>query len=89
MIPVRPQPEPADFEAQVRKPGKTWLEKHAIPFDQPPPNASDLPTYWRETQKELWNAYGGVCAYLCIYFEWALGAHSTEQKIHSRDKGPQ
>jgi len=65
----------------VRTPGRTWLQNHAIPFDQPPPKASDLPTYWREIQKDLWNAYNGVCAYLCIYFEWPLGAHSTDHFI--------
>ena len=81
MIPVPPQTAPPDFEIKVRTPGRTWLTDHAIPLDQPPPKASDLPTYWRATQKDLWSAYSGVCAYLCIYFEWPLGAHSTDHFI--------
>lgn len=81
MIPVSPQQPPDDFETKVRTPGRTWLNDHGIPFDQPPPKAADLPPYWRETQKELWDAYSGVCAYLCIYFEWPLGAHSTDHFI--------
>lgn len=81
MIPVTRQPAPADFEDKVRTPGRTWLQNNGIPFDQPPPKASDLPTYWRETQKDLWDAYNGVCAYLCIYFAWPLGAHSTDHFI--------
>jgi uncharacterized protein (TIGR02646 family) len=29
----------------------------------------------------LWTAYEGVCAYLCIFFEWPLGAQSTDHFI--------
>lgn len=81
MIPVTLKPEPADFDEKVRKPGKKWLRDNRIRLTNPPPDPSVLPTYWRETQKELWTAYDGVCSYLCIYFEWGLGAHSTDHFI--------
>lgn len=81
MIPVSAQPEPADFDKKVRQPGLKWLRDSGIPLGGPPPDPKKLPTYWRETQKELWDAYGGVCAYLCIYFGWPLGAHSTDHFI--------
>lgn len=81
MIPVQPQPEPARFDEAVRQPGRRWLEENNIPFDQAPPVASDLPPLWRKTMKEPWEAYQGVCAYLCIYFEWSLGAQSTDHFI--------
>lgn len=81
MIHVILQPEPANFDTKVRRPGRQWLEEKGISFDQTPPEASKLPTYWRNMQKELWEAYQGVCAYLCIYFPWPLGAQSTDHFV--------
>jgi len=38
--------------------------------------------------RELWEAYSGICAYLCVYFEWRLGAHSTDHFVaKSRNAG--
>lgn len=56
MIPVIPQEEPANFDEKVRKPGLKWLLDNHIAPGHPPPDASKLPPYWRETQKALWNA---------------------------------
>ncbi|MCX7049845.1 MAG: hypothetical protein NTX50_30725 [Candidatus Sumerlaeota bacterium] len=81
MIPVARQdpPDMFDFDGKVRKPGIRWLREHKISRNQPlPPQA---PKHWRKCEKALWKAYGGVCAYLCIYFEWALGAHSVDHFI--------
>jgi len=88
MIPVTPQPEPADFDDRVRQPGLQWLNGRGIPLDQPPPDPKALPTYWRRSQKKLWQAHQGVCSYLCIYFAWPLGAQSTDHFIaKSRNAG--
>lgn len=88
MIPVTPQPEPSDFDTKVRQPGLQWLSENSIPLDQAPPDPAKLPTYWRRTQRELWRSYNGVCSYLCIYFEWPLGAQSTDHFIaKSRNAG--
>lgn len=81
MIPVILQPEPEDFHMKVRQKGHDWLAKHGILLDQVPPKASDLPNYWVASNKALWDAYSGVCAYLAIYFEWSLGAASTDHFI--------
>ena len=81
MIPVLPKAEPANFDEKVRKPGQKWLSDNNIAPGAPPPDASKLPTYWRETQKTLWNSYDRVCAYLCIYFDWPLGASSTDHFV--------
>lgn len=81
MIPVIQQPEPIDFDARVRTPGLNWLRKHGIDPGLPPPDPKQLPTYWRNAQIDLWKAYAGVCAYLCIYFEWLSGASSTDHFI--------
>lgn len=81
MIPVTLQPEPADFDVEVRQKGHAWLANKGIPFNAAPPKASALPTYWSHTNKQLWEAYSGVCAYLAIYFEWVSGASSTDHFV--------
>ena len=88
MIPVVLQHEPDDFDAKVRQPGYAWLMEKGIALDQPPPCPKDLPTYWSRTNKQLWEAYSGVCAYLAIYFEWGTGAATTDHFIaKSRNAG--
>lgn len=81
MIPVVLQPEPVNFDADVRQPGQQWLIAKGIALNAIPPDPSKLPTHWRAYNKVLWNSYGGVCAYLAIYFEWPLGAYSTEHFV--------
>jgi uncharacterized protein (TIGR02646 family) len=81
VIPIKPQPEPVEFEKAVRKPGLTWLKKHKLNPTQQPLDTSKLPPHWQRIQKDLWDAYRGICAYLCIYFEWTLGASSTDHFV--------
>jgi uncharacterized protein (TIGR02646 family) len=81
MIPVTLQPEPADFDARVRQPGLIWLSSKNIAVNSAPPKASDLPSYWTRSNKQLWESYSGVCAYLAIYFEWLTGAASTDHFV--------
>ena len=75
MIPVTPQPEPADFDQLVRKPGHAYLITH------PHAATKELPPYWQKTTKELWQAYSGICAYLAVYFDFTSGAASTDHFI--------
>ena len=81
MIPVTLQPEPPDFDTKVRKKGHAWLQSEGIALNAVPPNASDLPNYWTHSNKQLWVAYSGVCAYLAIYFDWGIGAASTDHFV--------
>lgn len=81
MIPVSLQPEPVDFDVKVRQKGLAWLANKGIALAAAPPKASALPNYWSPSNKQLWNAYSGVCAYLAIYFEWATGASSTDHFV--------
>lgn len=67
MIPVELQPEPADFDENVRRRGRSWLAARGVEPDTPPPDPAALPTYWRRANKQLWKAYDGVCAYLAIH----------------------
>lgn len=81
MIPVILQPEPAGFDAEVRQGGHAWLRAKGIALNAAPPKASKLPNYWSRSNKQLWEAYSGVCAYLAIFFEWGTGAASTDHFI--------
>lgn len=81
MIPVAPQPEPANFDTLVRQPGLAWLNGQGIALNGPPPKNPKLPAYWSKSNKELWDAYKGTCAYLAIFFEYATGASSTDHFI--------
>ena len=81
MIPVVLQAEPGDFDVEVRQKGQQWLSSNGIIFNAPPPKSSDLPAYWSHSNKELWTAYSGICAYLAIHFYWPTGASSTDHFI--------
>lgn len=81
MIPVTRQKEPPDFDVEVRKKGHNWLTANGIAHGGPPPKACDLEPYWRHSNKQLWELYGGQCAYLSIYFEWVTGASSTDHFV--------
>ena len=80
MIPVKPAPEPTDFDRTVRQPGLRAIaelvgeapQRHAgKAFDQVadsrdmiPP--ASFPPYWRGALDGLQAAYDRVCAYLCV-----------------------
>lgn len=88
MIPVTPHPEPADFDIEVRQKGLAWLTANGIATTDPAPTTPALPAFWSASNKALWDAYQGTCAYLAIYFEWVTGASSTDHFVaKSRDAG--
>lgn len=81
MIPVAAQPEPAVFDAEVRQKGLAHLIKKGFPLDQPLPPKADIEPYWRACLTELHQAYGGVCAYLGVFFERVMGGGSVDHFI--------
>jgi uncharacterized protein (TIGR02646 family) len=88
MIRVSLQNEPNNFDTNVRQPGLTWLAGQGIAANGPLPKKTKLPAYWSNSNKALWEAYAGTCAYLAIYFEWVTGASSTDHFVaKSKDAG--
>ncbi len=81
MIPVTAKPEPSSFDAKVRKPGARWLKKQRIAPASPIPKGVTAPPHWRECLDDLHAAYGGVCAYLCVYVERTTGGASVDHFI--------
>jgi uncharacterized protein (TIGR02646 family) len=81
MIPVAAQPEPASFDAEVRLKGLAHLRQKGIPLGQPLPAKAEIEPYWRAFLTDLHQAYGGVCAYLGIFFERVMGGGSVDHFI--------
>ena len=59
LIKVSPQPEPASFDSDIRKPGARFLAKN------PRPTAKQFArySYWRRAHHDLYKLYSGICAY--------------------------
>ena len=81
MIPVQAQPEPKAFDADVRQKGLAYLRKQSFPLDQPLPPKADIEPYWRACLTDLHRAYGGVCAYVGVFFERVMGGGSVDHFI--------
>ena len=56
MIPVRQAPEPAYFDAEVRQPGRAFLNNHPD---------RELKTLWDVARDDLRRRYERICAYTC------------------------
>ena len=87
MIPIDPQPEPAEFDTRVRQKGRAWLQKKELSLNEPLPVGTELPAYWQGwCLQELHRAYGGICAYLGVYVEQVVGGatvdHYLSKKAH-------
>lgn len=81
MIPVQPQPEPDSFDRDVRRKGQRWIRRKKLDPKQPPPRRWKLPPYWQACLTDLHHAYGGICAYLCIYIERPVGGTAVEHFV--------
>ena len=81
MIPVARQPEPVTFNDAVRVKGLAHLNKRGFALDQPLPTKADIEPYWRDCLTDLHKVYGGVCAYLGVYFERVMGGGSVDHFI--------
>lgn len=98
MIRITLQPEPEDFDARVRQPGRAAIEeligaragrrrkKVAECAEEIPP--AKLPRYWGRCAKELHARYQGFCAYLSIFIPLPLGAGTVDHMApKSREVG--
>jgi uncharacterized protein (TIGR02646 family) len=81
LIPVAAQPEPVDFDKNVRKPGLKWIAKSGLDPTKPVPKNIKLSTSWRKTLPQLRRVYGGICAYVCTYIELVTGSPSVEHFV--------
>jgi hypothetical protein len=61
VIPVAPQDEPPNFEANVRTPGRAFLKKFRHPGSER--FKKSKASYWQACLPELRQAYSEICAY--------------------------
>ena len=77
MIFVEEQPEPDVFEEIVRQRGLRFLR------NTPKPTTREFAahSYWRNIEGDLYNAYGGICAYTCHWMSLDTGWRTVEHFI--------
>jgi hypothetical protein len=64
MISISLQPEPHNFEAEVRAPGKRFLATNPNPTNKDFKKKKD---FWKFAKNDLHAAYSGICSYTCFY----------------------
>lgn len=69
MIPISLQPEPNNFDHDVRQKGAKWLQENT---------SNKLPAYWRECLDDLYTAYDGICAYYAIKVDEISGNRTVD-----------
>jgi len=67
-------PEPAEFERQVRQPGRAWLAAH--------PEARKLPPLWGPFKFQLATGFLGLCAYSALCEPVGCVDHYLSSKNH-------
>lgn len=74
MIPIKPQPEPDDFDEKVRKPGLAFLSK------VPNPKTKDWKNrdYWRRSLRDLYDACNHICAYSAQWISRPEGSPTVD-----------
>jgi hypothetical protein len=75
VIPVNPAPEPANFNAQVRIPGASYLA--SLPVGQTV-RFKKSNSYWTRALPDLHRAYHGICAYTCHYIPSDTGMDTAD-----------
>lgn len=74
MIRVECQPEPPDFNAKVREPGRNFL----LTCPKPTQKQWKTHSYWRRILPTLHAEYRGVCSYSCHWIPFDTGADTVE-----------
>lgn len=77
MIPVKRQPEPATFDAEVRQPGNTFLAR--VP--NPSTKQYQSHSYWRKAIGDLRASYNNICAYTCHWISHDTGSTTVEHYV--------
>lgn len=83
VIPTLPRAEPASFDVAVRRPGRAFLAG----TQNPTTKQFRANSYWKNSAKELYAAYTGICAYSCFYIMPPPGTtdHFLPKSTHPQD----
>ncbi len=81
MISLKRFAEPPEFEEQVRRPGKKFLVNSPLPTTKQWGSHS----YWRNVKSTLYDLYGGICSYCCIWISPRGNEHVDHYVPKSKD----
>lgn len=96
MIRVQPAPEPADFEARVRRPGldaiaelvgekpsktRTGPRRKKVADSRDKIPPSAFEPLWRNVLPDMLRAYKRICAYLSLYIEPGTGSATVDHVV--------
>jgi hypothetical protein len=87
MIPVKPVKHPPNrdlFKSKVADPGHAWLASLASP---PNSKAFKGRNYWKHCLPDLYEVYGRICAYSCLWIPPDLEAASVDHYL-AKTKAP-
>lgn len=82
LIRVKLQPEPDDFDSQVKKPGQDFLSKVPRPKGRQWKNKD----FWCEAIPDMMEVYNSICAYSSL---WIKPDQPTIDHYVSKDEDPQ
>ncbi len=80
MIPVTPQPEPVNFDAKVRIPGNKFLLRASNPINWKREGKGK--EFWTRVLDDLYQLYGGICAYCAHWIPNDVGSPSVDHFKH-------
>ncbi len=83
MIRVALQPEPANFEAGVRRPGQRFLRRNPTPTNDEVKKAGAR--YWKRCLPQLWRSYDEICAYSAV---WIASQSASVDHFQPRSRFP-
>jgi len=84
VIPVALQPEPANFNAKVRLPGRQFLRRTPHPTRK----QWSKNNYWNKSIQDLGAAYGDICAYCAEWIPPITGACSVDHFVPKSSRPP-
>lgn len=76
MMRITLAPEPRDFDEKVRRPGKAEIRKAKAALRRS--ERIELVPHWRKCMPELYAAFHGICAYVCVRVDPLTGASSVD-----------
>ena len=80
MIPIEPQPEPADFQDKVRNPGESFLNDHKSIEEGETVNWKNR-EYWRRILLDLYDSYDSICAYSAHWIPRDTGVSTVDHFV--------
>lgn len=79
MIFVQEQPEPSDFTAKVRNPGRAFLRR--VPHPTSRQYTTEKQRHWKNCLSDLYTAYSGICAYSAQWIPPYISKGSVDHYI--------